>query len=533
MKLSSKTFLYSTLIAFIVGAAIFVYMVLLMPSMYMDYKQSENLDYAKGAIRMLKEDGSLRSISSADATTIGVVIPYDRDTITFSGKGYEGELVVEGGSAKELLDKLRSMDGKEDWKDSAKMESEFLPLLAAMKDEFFGSFDGMAKIRLKNSGKNSQFKAERQKIHGLGNGMAVGEFSVVNKATGTHYTTYLGFGKDKEALYLVMSSVITPTATEIRPVIVRSLPMIVLMMILLAFGVSGIYSRKIVRPITKLSADAEQRMGGEMRQFHPIVVEGKDEIADLTQTLNLLYERQAEHFVRLEEENKRKEVFMRASSHQLKTPIAAAALLVDGMIANMGKFANREEYLPKVKEQIQQIQQIVEELVSLNGLAESRALTKVGMGELCEEVLYRNKIGAESKGIALTLDRGEDEVFWQGNREMLEKILDNLIGNGIRHNAAEGEVCVALEKERLLVTNRPAHIEERIFGSIFEPFVTGIGSENGDGERGHGLGLYVARYFAESMGFSLRAENRAEEVCFVLERSGGEQRKEGNYDQIG
>ena len=39
-----------------------------------------------------------------------------------------------------------------------------------------------------------------------------------------------------------------------------------------------------------------------------------------------------------------------------------------------------------------------------------------------------------------------------------------------------------------------------------------------EGEKDHSLGLYVAKYFAESMGFTLKARNLKEEVEFVLER---------------
>lgn len=44
MKLGNKTFLYSIIISLIVGATIFSYMLFLMPSMYMDYKEKENFN---------------------------------------------------------------------------------------------------------------------------------------------------------------------------------------------------------------------------------------------------------------------------------------------------------------------------------------------------------------------------------------------------------------------------------------------------------------------------------------------------------
>ena len=61
MKLSNKTFLYSVIITLLVGITIFAYMLFLMPSMYMDYKEKTNLEYAQKAITTFKKQGNLKS----------------------------------------------------------------------------------------------------------------------------------------------------------------------------------------------------------------------------------------------------------------------------------------------------------------------------------------------------------------------------------------------------------------------------------------------------------------------------------------
>lgn len=518
MKLRNKTFLYSIIISLIVGATIFSYMLFLMPSMYMDYKEKENFNYAKEATLKLKNEGSIRNLKSTDSNTLGIIIPGKGYELKFSGVGYDGSLTVPKGSARKIMDKFRSMKREEDWKDSKKVEKEFKPLLLKAVKDFVKPMvkEGLPKIKSKEN--LSQFKATTEKIHRIEKDTGIGEFSVENKVTGTSYTTFIGYTKVKDKTYLTFVNSITPRATEIRPVIIRGIPLMILMMILLAFGVSAVYSRKIVNPVKKLSMDAEKRMTGDLSRFSPIEVKGKDEISDLAETLNLLYESQAESFKKLEEENRRKEVFMRASSHQLKTPIAASFLLIDGMISKIGKFSDRDEYLPKVKEQLQEMMNIVDEVVNLNHIVKSREVEDVNMQELCEGVIYKNNINAESKGIKIQLLNTRDSTVWRGNREMLEKILYNLISNGIAHNEREGEVKVQIDDDKVTVTNRPAHIDEEIIEHIFEPFVTSAPKAMKEGEKGHGLGLYVAKYFAESMGFTLKARNLKEEVEFVLER---------------
>ena len=62
---------------------------------------------------------------------------------------------------------------------------------------------------------------------------------------------------------------------------------------------------------------------------------------------------------------------MRAFSHQLKTPVAAATLLADGMISNVGKFADRDKYLPELKKQLLTVKQMTDEILRINHISEN------------------------------------------------------------------------------------------------------------------------------------------------------------------
>lgn len=519
MRLANKTFFYSVIIALIVGIAIFAYMLLLMPSMYMDYKQKENLNYAKKAMRSLAENGKPENLSGNDSTAIGMVIPNRGNKIKVLSGGFEGEILLPEGSGSELLGKVRDMRDLKNLKDPDRFAKEFEPLVKKMMKEYRKIFSKKFRINIKTKNNIEQFSTEQEMIHRLGKGIGLGEFSVENRSTGTKYTTFVGIANKKNAVYLLIMGTITPRATEIRPVMVRAIPMIILMMILLAFGVSALYSRKIVDPVKKLSMDAEKRMSADIRNFTPIEIDGKDEIADLAGTLNLLYERQAENFRKLEEESRRKEVFMNASSHQLKTPIAASLLLVEGMTSKVGKFSDRDKYLPKVKEELQEMRKIVDEVMNLNYLTKNKELSYVDMFALCEEVVYKNNINADSKGITLKFTGADDSDAtppeWYASRDMLEQVIHNLVSNGIDHTDKGGEVEIRVVKDRLTVANRPAHIDKNIMDSVFEPFVSGVKREEEKKKR-HGLGLYVARYFAENMGYELNAENMDDGVRFIL-----------------
>lgn len=521
MKLGNKTFLYSVIIASIVGIVMFSYMIFLMPAMYMDYKEKQNLENARTSMEYFKKHGSLKNIEMKDSNLFGAVLPDRGYTIKITGNGFDGEMEFVSPSMKKLLDKLRAADRKDiEDGEGGKLFKELEPIIEKIILENTELTEKNFKVRIDGEESYSQFKAAKQKIHHFSNGVGMGEFTVQSKYSGASYTSFIGLSRKGENTLIMMNSVMTPTAKEILPVLYGSTPMLILLMILLAFGVSTIYSRKIVNPIKKLSMDAERRMYGSTDNLMPLEVKGEDEIADLMAALNLLYEKHAKAVNNLEEENKRKEVYMRATSHQLKTPIAASLLLVDGMIGNVGKFSNRDVYLPEVRFQLKEMMNIVEETSNINSVASSKEIEPVNTEGLCREIIGKYQINADSKVIDLQIEVNAKDIYWQSNSIMLKKILENLISNGINHTKENGIVKLIVEENEIKVLNYPGHIEEDIIENIFEPFVTSVENENSESKKGHGLGLYIAKYFAEKLDLEIRGENLEKGVQFVLQKRG-------------
>lgn len=196
----------------------------------------------------------------------------------------------------------------------------------------------------------------------------------------------------------------TPQLNEIRPIIFQSLPMITATAILIILISTIFFSRKIINPIEKLANHAMFIKGNSNLEISPIEIDGKDEIAKLGEVLNELYEELNKNFKELEEKNKflkeqnvRQEVFLRASSHQLKTPIAASLLLLESMINEIGKYKDTKEYLPKVKEQLLSIKDIVDSILNLNEDTNGINIDKVSVGELLKNALEYHDIKLKKK----------------------------------------------------------------------------------------------------------------------------------------
>lgn len=506
MKLSSKTFLYSSIISLIAGTAIFLYLFFLMPSMYADFKQKEHLNYAIEAVNKLKDDGTLAKVKNTDDYAIGMIIPYEGNYLKLSGGGFDGKVSIENENVLKLVDFIRLNDGKKiDLKDS-ETNKEFSKIFDDASDEIFNSINNGLKITFNEDENYLKYKKAYQKYHRVDKNTIIGEYSIKNANTDSQYTTYVAFKKDINHIYMVISATMTPNAKEITPVVLRAIPMLILLMILLSFGVSAIFSREIVNPIEKLAKDAESRTSSKMTNYKPIEVRGNDEISNLTRTLNHLYKNQADNFERLEHENKRREVFVRASSHELRTPISAAILLTDGMISKVGKFSDRDKYLPELKDKLRDMMNIVDEMVNINYIEDNNIFNEVDIRTLCEKIIIKHSLKAEAKNIEIICNTISEKVVFNGIDEIYEKIISNLISNAIEHTEKGGKIGIYIEKDKLRVINSPAKIDEKIKDDIFEPFVSTV-DEGESKDKAHGLGLYIAKYFASIMGFDLRAEN--------------------------
>ena len=511
MKLSSKIFLYSSIISLIAGTAIFLYLFFLMPSMYADFKQKEHLNYAIEAVNKLKDEGTLAKVKNTDDYAIGVIIPNEGNYLKLSGGGFDGKVSVENENILKLVDFMRSNDSKKiDLKDS-EANKEFSKIFDDASDEIFNSINNGLKITFNEDENYLKYKKAYQKYHRVDKNTIISEYSIKNANTDSQYTTYLAFKKDINHIYMVISATMTPNAKEVTPVVLRAIPMLILLMILLSFGVSAIFSRKIVNPIEKLAKDAESRASSKMTNYKPIEVRGNDEISNLTRTLNHLYKNQADNFERLEYENKRREVFVRASSHELRTPISAAILLTDGMISRVGKFSDRDKYLTELKEKLWDIMNIVDEMVNINYIEDNNIFKEVDIRTLCEKITKKHSLKAEVKNIEIICNTNLKKVVFNGIDEIYEKIISNLISNAIEHTEKGGKIEIYIEKDKLRVINSPAKIDEKIKDDIFEPFVSTV-DEGESKDKAHGLGLYIAKYFANIMGFDLRAENILDKI---------------------
>ncbi len=530
MRLGRKNLFYSMALAGIMLIFLVGYFIYMLPSLYVDYVMEENLKSIRRQHEAYVEQGSYEGVSVRNSTAcISLEIPLEEDYVLVTGKAFSAEISFHDERMNQILDRCRELlflaDAEEDG-DLREEMGRFGDILEEVVQE-----DSSLPVSLNFrylQDMEEEFYNESVKIHTYSDNLFITELSVEDASN--RYTNYIAFEKTEERMIMSVLPVVAPDVDEIRPVVLQSLPMLGAVIFLLVLLSSRLYSKGIVSPVMELVRHTEEMKydrNFSVKRLSEKRPDTGDEIQELADTLDDLYQQIKEGYCQLEEknrelaeENRRQEIFLRASSHQLKTPIAAALLLVDGMLNEIGRYKDTKVYLPRVKEQLLSMRKMVEDILYLNHCAEDMRIRQTDVGKLLEERLRSCQVALADKGIAV--DVPENMVFAAKTDEMIiSQILDNLLSNAVRYTPEGGHIRIAyLEAggcgRRILIENFGVTIPEELAPHILEPFVSGSHQADSSGMRSHGLGLYIASYYAKKLGILLEVRNGEDSVAAEL-----------------
>jgi signal transduction histidine kinase len=239
---------------------------------------------------------------------------------------------------------------------------------------------------------------------------------------------------------------------------------------------------------------------------------GPTEIAELATSFNEMGENLRRLF------DTRRELVAWAS-HDLRTPLANMQAMLEALEDGLGA---PEEYVPALREQVQVLAMLVNDLFELARI-DAGALTFELQRLPVAPVVSSSIRGVEAEArlrqirLAANVDEGVTARFAP---EKVERVLMNLLTNALRHTPSDGAVAVRVEplpgEVRVAVEDTGEGLDAEARARMFERFWRGDPSRS---SRGAGLGLAIARGLVEAQGGRIWAEDReggGARVCFTL-----------------
>lgn len=288
-------------------------------------------------------------------------------------------------------------------------------------------------------------------------------------------------------------------------IIIMILPFTALACALLSVLFALLYSRTVTKPMKQISAVTEQ-----MRELDPDAhceVEAQDEIGVLADNVNTLYSDLRRTIGELEKEMLKvaetetlKTDFLRAASHELKTPVAAISTMLENMLLGVGKYKDHDVYLAKCEQQIDRLGVLTKEILDTSKLDDAalQEAHEVDIATLVTEVARPYRMIAKAKGIVLDIDTGGSFTV-RLPVELFQKAVSNTLSNAVAYTPTSGNVLVYLDDGCPIVENECIPIEPENLNSLFEPFYRHEALRNKN-TSGNGLGLYITSTILKLIG---------------------------------
>jgi signal transduction histidine kinase len=206
--------------------------------------------------------------------------------------------------------------------------------------------------------------------------------------------------------------------------------------------------------------------------------------------------------------------FVAIASHELRTP-ATSVYGVLRTLADRGPELSqelRDELLQVGVEQGERLRRLLEELLDLSRL-DARAISVEPRPVVLKSALADVVHGALSTSDAVELDI-PDDLAAVVDPLVLERVISNLVANAVRYGEPPIRI-VASQRDRHLrvaVEDAGPGVPKDLEGRIFDRFARG----GSTGESGHGLGLAIARAYAQAHGGDLVYDPRAGGARFEL-----------------
>jgi two-component system sensor histidine kinase MprB len=263
---------------------------------------------------------------------------------------------------------------------------------------------------------------------------------------------------------------------------------------LLAALFARLFSRRVIQPVTELTAAAEHITQTE-DLGRRIDVPGDDEVGRMAARFNTMLDTLEGSRRALDDSVHAQRQLVADASHELRTPVTSLRTNIEVLLAG-GELPDddRRRLLEDVRAETEELSALITDVIELaRGDEPLSGVEEVQLDLLVGEAVVR----AQRRRPNVTFETELDATVVEGLPDRLGRAVDNLLDNAAKYSPPDTVVEVGLHDGELSVRDHGPGIPDDDREHVFDRFYRGATAR---GRPGSGLGLAIVRQVAETHG---------------------------------
>lgn len=276
-------------------------------------------------------------------------------------------------------------------------------------------------------------------------------------------------------------------------------------------------TRKLTRPLRRLTDEVQAFHAESAREESRPA--GGDEVDALREATRAMQQRIAQQLQHLQDNDRLRRELVSNISHDLHTPLANVQGYVETLLLAGDQLdaAARAQHLRTAMRHLKRLHRRIADLFELSKLDAGQVAPRLEafrLGELLQDVVQDGQLAARERGVALTLaESSEAQARVRADIGLIERVLQNLVDNALRHTPRGGAVTLAIERDgpdalRVAVIDSGSGIAREHLPHIFERYWR---ADDAPAPPGHGasagLGLAIVKRILDLHGSAVRVDS--------------------------
>ncbi len=281
----------------------------------------------------------------------------------------------------------------------------------------------------------------------------------------------------------------------------------------IAIVLGGFFASALTERLSRLESATRILQTGDLTARAS--VSGSDEIAALARSFNQMAGQLEAAAEKQKELDRLRRDLVAWAGHDLRTPLASIRLLVealaDGVVSDP---ETSQQYLVQARKQVDTLAALVDDLFQVSQLDAgglSLHCEPASLTDLLSDTIESFSGMASQRGIRLEGSAAPGIDPLEMDVQRMERVLNNLVSNALRHTPPGGLVSIRAECEngsvRVTVQDSGEGVPSEDLAHIFERFYRGDKSRS-RATGGAGLGLAIAKGIVEAHGGSIAVQSQ-------------------------